>query len=1431
MKSFKRWEFVVISLVMALILGSPPAGAVQPWDEQAILPYFQSIADVAVDGNLAASSSSDAVNIYRRGSDGAWTPEQTISTSQIRSVAVSSDPVLGEFVIFGSVQEMFRFPQILGGSVYVYASDGAGGWSLQNTLRPTGLEAGDLFGYRLAFDGQTLAVSAPADDDQGTDAGAVYMFDGSSSWSLQDKVLPPSGRGDIFYGWAVDVSGDRLVVGAMGDDTVAADAGTAFVYGRQSDQSWLQLTELVGTGLAANFLFGTSVAIDANTVVVGTPGTGSIGASPYSAYIFVENSGWPQQTILQPPPTAGSPFFGNAVDISGDMVAVGAKGGNSLGFSSGSVWVFSRSGTSWSLEDEITVSDGAAYAFYGGSVAIDDSTIIAAAPGIGGGSSYVHVGSDYVYQAPPTPPRTEVSVRAIEVNQAVQNWNNSVTIIEGKTTVVRAFVELLPGEGVPRTISARLYGWRGSQAIPGGPLSPVNSTVTVEADIVLRRAVLDDSLNFLLPKDWTWGNVDVDLKLVLIDEAGEEILTECNEPGGSSSDCTVSVRFNPSESLSVRLFGVPWIDKNEDNHVPSRGQLLRQLSRIEASLPIDNVDVSFGYYTQAYTSKPDLSSTVNPDLKLYYRIEFASCNFNCWPDIRYYALLVGAGSDASDHNIEKFDSEGNKIQKKATSAGNAARNVASGFAPPSRVGRPYGQGYPRNRAAHEIAHTLGISHTIDPEQPLSDNNYKQGSCGSKSDRDKADFPDHGFIEGGSRRAPVLGPLVPLVPGIERLDADVDAEIWGFDTSYAYSYLQNNASGLAVVDPRVTPALMSYCGGGPQGRWVSQFNYERLIGAIANPPRNGSSAAGGDGVYLFVSGVMDADGTSVQNKPVIEVSGTPLLPVAGAYRIALNDASGTELTSVAFEPVKSDTDAVAPGDSTERQQSLLFTVPIPKPAVPIAEIIVSNNSVEISRVVASSNPPSVVITQPIAGQNLDTDLVTLEWQGSDVDGDALTYTVLYSPDGGSSWTPLAINTSTESYELERIYMSASSDARIQVAVSDGVNTSVSTSDAFSVANSEPLVLIKQPGSGLSFANGKTVILETFAYDIEDSSIDDSAITWASDIDSALGSGRELMTSTLATGLHTITVTVTDSAGAASTDSIILGIGVPLPDITVTDTISPTNDQQIGFTDLTIGGSSDQTVTLSNDGNAGLVLGVITQNNALAAPFSLVNDTCSGQTVVAAANCTFDVRFAPTATGVFSDSFDIPSNDPDESSVTVSVSGAGLAVVNITPSSPALVSPTDGQQGLATSVTLKWQPATDSDGDTLSYDVYNCTDSDPVNNCTRQAQVTSLNKDRGNGAELLANLGMGGGIMILGVTLIGGTRSRRQTVLLVVTIVLSSLLVSCSSGGGGSNDGGNNINTKTYTVSALNAGTTYYWAVVANDGNGGETSSAVWSYRTQ
>ena len=125
----------------------------------------------------------------------------------------------------------------------------------------------------------------------------------------------------------------------------------------------------------------------------------------------------------------------------------------------------------------------------------------------------------------------------------------------------------------------------------------------------------------------------------------------------------------------------------------------------------------------------------------------------------------------------------------------------------------------------------------------------------------------------------------------------------------------------------------------------------------------------------------------------------------------------------------------------------------------------------------------------------------------------------------------------------------------------------------------------------------------------------------------------------------------------------------PDISVTPNPVP-------FGNVNVGGTSDQTVTIKNDGNANLVVGTITQPSQ---PFSKIQDNCSGQTIAPNSICTVIYRFAPTTSGNFSSNSNIPSNDPDENPAIVSLNGVGVVETVSIPN--ILTGPVSGTTGVS------------------------------------------------------------------------------------------------------------------------------------------------------
>lgn len=110
----------------------------------------------------------------------------------------------------------------------------------------------------------------------------------------------------------------------------------------------------------------------------------------------------------------------------------------------------------------------------------------------------------------------------------------------------------------------------------------------------------------------------------------------------------------------------------------------------------------------------------------------------------------------------------------------------------------------------------------------------------------------------------------------------------------------------------------------------------------------------------------------------------------------------------------------------------------------------------------------------------------------------------------------------------------------------------------------------------------------------------------------------------------------------------------PDITVTP-------EPVNFGDVPAGSSADKVVTVRNDGNVDLNVGLITNP---AAPFSIIQDNVSNQTLAPGQEATLTVRFAPPAAGPYNGSFDIPSNELDENPVTVNSIGNGVIAPDLT-----------------------------------------------------------------------------------------------------------------------------------------------------------------------
>jgi len=186
--------------------------------------------------------------------------------------------------------------------------------------------ADDGFGTSVAISGTLVAVGTPGDDTGASNAGCVYVFNASSPTPTAPQQLIPNpepGAGDEF-GKAVAIAGNLLVVGVGSDDGDGADSGRAYVYDLGSATPTVPLRVLLNPSPASGDRFGGAVSIWGNRVVVGASGDDATGADSGKAYFFDLLGPTPTVPSLSydNPTPAADDKFGSAVAISTDRVVI-----------------------------------------------------------------------------------------------------------------------------------------------------------------------------------------------------------------------------------------------------------------------------------------------------------------------------------------------------------------------------------------------------------------------------------------------------------------------------------------------------------------------------------------------------------------------------------------------------------------------------------------------------------------------------------------------------------------------------------------------------------------------------------------------------------------------------------------------------------------------------------------------------------------------------------------------------------------------------------------------------------------------------------------------------------------------------------------------------------------------------------------------------
>ncbi len=253
------------------------------------------------------------------------------------SVAVDALTPSGPVIVVGALagtRTIFR-PDLDSrrGTAYVYRSAAPGSWSAEQKLDDPRLGDLDEFGRSVAIDGDRIVVGAQGDDVIGNSGeGAAYVFVLSGTWTTEQRLRATDAEAFDSFGWSVAIDegaagGPLIVVGAIGDDD---DMGSAYVF-RLVGPTWTQVQKLTASDGGAGDQFGYSVDSDRS-------------------------------------------------DPAGPSIFVGARLNNEVADNAGAAYLFPFTGVGWAPGSKVTASDGGTCDNFGFSVALAGGRAVAGAP-------------------------------------------------------------------------------------------------------------------------------------------------------------------------------------------------------------------------------------------------------------------------------------------------------------------------------------------------------------------------------------------------------------------------------------------------------------------------------------------------------------------------------------------------------------------------------------------------------------------------------------------------------------------------------------------------------------------------------------------------------------------------------------------------------------------------------------------------------------------------------------------------------------------------------------------------------------------------------------------------------------------------------------------------------------------------------------------
>ena len=378
------------------------------------------VASGAASPAVALATGDNTVTVIVTAEDGTTTQTYTLSVYRLSDDATLS----GLSLSYGDLDQIFQsalmnYTSMVGylqtiEQVTAAATHANATITVNGNAIASGAKSDDI---SVAVGQNAITITVTAEDGI---ASADYVVDltrqDAPTFAQQSYIKASNAEAGDNFAYSVALYNDTLAVGAYHEastatdingnetDNGAANSGGVYVFTRDAAGTWSQQAYLKASNTGANDLFGFSLALSSDTLVVGAPyeassavgiggdQTDNSAVQAGAVYVFTRDGAgaWSQQAYVKASNAQANDRFGGAVTLSGETMAVGAhqedssaiginggEGNDATSGNSGAVYVFTSAAGTWSQQAYIKASNTGATDFFGyyGSVALSGDTL------------------------------------------------------------------------------------------------------------------------------------------------------------------------------------------------------------------------------------------------------------------------------------------------------------------------------------------------------------------------------------------------------------------------------------------------------------------------------------------------------------------------------------------------------------------------------------------------------------------------------------------------------------------------------------------------------------------------------------------------------------------------------------------------------------------------------------------------------------------------------------------------------------------------------------------------------------------------------------------------------------------------------------------------------------------------------------------------